>query len=165
LGDFFVLLQQRVYFIDEKLLKMSWILFVILVCFIGFGIYWYFFHVPNYYGYVSKEGESLLHYLDAKNLLTLVQNPKDDILILDVREEEYFLMGHIPTAINFTHTKVEEWYTKIPKDKYLILYCDLTIKTQEVINFLENKNYTKMLNWGKYSRWKFDEEVEENISI
>ena len=130
-----------------------------------FGVYWYFIHVPNYHGYMSSEGEKLKIYLDAEKLLTLARKNSEEIWILDVREEEYYLMGHIPGARNFPHDKVDQWYSKIPKDKALILYCDLSLKTQNVIVFLEEKGYKCMLNWGKYKRWNLDEVVEETISI
>lgn len=130
-----------------------------------FGVYWYFIHVPNYKGYVSKEGEVLTKYLNPEELLLLSKQENDNIWIIDVREEEYFLLGHIPKAKNFPYDKVEQWYSQIPPDKYLILYCDLSLKTQEVIIFLEAKGYERILNWGKYKRWKFDEAIEENITI
>ena len=144
---------------------MDLILLIVSFIAVGFGVYWYFIHVPNYHAYVSSEGESLKKFLDPDILLELTQENQDEIWILDVREEEYFLMGHIPNAKNFPHHEVEKWHLKIPKDKALILYCDLTIKTQNVIIFLEEKGYTKMLNWGKYKRWDHKETVEENISI
>ncbi|WP_421920250.1 rhodanese-like domain-containing protein [Marinifilum sp.] len=142
---------------------MNLFLLIISIIAVVFGIYWYFLHVPNYYGYTSSEGQELKKYLSPGVLLKLSQKEADDIWILDVREAEYYLMGHIPNAKNFPHHEIEKWHKIIPKDKSLILYCDLTIKTQNVIVFLEEKGYTKMLNWGKYKRWRFDEIVEESI--
>ncbi len=130
-----------------------------------FGVYWYFIHIPNYHGYVSNEGAKLLKYLNAEELLILAQQKTDEVWILDVREAEYYLMGHIPEAKNFPHDKVAEWYHEIPKDKSLVLYCDLSLKTQNVIVYLEEKGYTCMLNWGKYKRWNLEEVVEETISV
>ncbi|NOU59509.1 rhodanese-like domain-containing protein [Marinifilum caeruleilacunae] len=144
---------------------MDLILLIISIVAVAFGVYWYFIHVPNYYGYISSGGEHLKTFLQVDKMLELSQDQSDDIWILDVREEEYFLMGHIPNARNFPHHEIEKHYHQIPKDKALILYCDLTIKTQNVIIFLEEKGYTKMLNWGKYKRWKYEETVEESISI
>lgn len=141
----------------------DFILIIVSILAVGFGIYWYFIHVPNYYGYASNGAKALEKYLNPDRLHKLTVHPKEDIMILDVREEEYFLLGHIPGAHNFPHDLVEKWYKDIPKDKYLILYCDLTLKTQNVIIFLEEKGYDKMLNWGKYNRWKFDEVVEEIV--
>ena len=143
---------------------MADLIFIIVsVLALGFGVYWYFIHVPNYYGYASRGAKGLEKYLKPKILLGLTKNPNEDIWILDVREEEYFLLGHIPGALNYPHDQVDKWYRKIPKDKYLILYCDLTLKTQNVILFLEEKGYDKMLNWGKYNRWKYDEVIEETV--
>ncbi|MCT4602262.1 MAG: rhodanese-like domain-containing protein [Marinifilum sp.] len=143
---------------------MDLILLIVSVVAVCFGVYWYFFHVPNYYGYASSKGEGLKEYLDSDKLLELTNKHLDEIWILDVREEEYFLMGHIPNAKNFPYHEVEKWYQQIPKDKALILYCDLTIKTQNVIVYLEEKGYNNMLNWGKYKRWNHTEIVEESIS-
>ena len=144
---------------------MDLILLIVSIVAIGFGVYWYFIHVPNYYGYVSSDAASLKKYLHPDQLLELSKSGSNDIWILDVREEEYYLMGHIPNAKNFPHHDVEKWYSQIPIDKQLILYCDLTIKTQNVIVFLEEKGYSKMLNWGKYKRWNHPETVEETVSI
>lgn len=144
---------------------MDIVLLIVSIVAVGFGIYWYFIHVPDYYGYTSENGQDLKIYLAPAELLKLAQEPIEDIWILDVREEEYFLMGHIPNARNFPHHEVEKWYQQIPKNKSLILYCDLTIKTQNVIAFLEEKGYSRMLNWGKYKRWIYKEEVEETISL
>jgi len=144
---------------------MDIILVVFSVLALIFGVYWYFIHVPDYYGYITKRGEDLKKYLSPDELLLLSKQDHEDIWILDVREEENFLLGHIPGAKNLPHDKVDQWYSEIPKNKKLILYCDLSLKTQNVIVFLEEKGYDQMLNWGKYKRWKFDEVVEETITI
>lgn len=144
---------------------MNIVLLIVSIVAIGFGIYWYFIHVPNYEGYISVNGESLKKYLKPKELLALTQNTNNNIWILDVREEEYFLLGHIPTAKNFPYDKIEIWYSQIPSDKQLILYCDLSLKTQNVIDFLEQKDHTQLLNWGKYNKWKYPEVIEETILL
>jgi rhodanese-related sulfurtransferase len=142
---------------------MEMFLLIISILAIVFGIYWYFIHIPNYTGYISDEGEKLKKYSKPEALLALTQQPKEDIWIIDTREEEYFLMGHIPTAMNYPYDEIENLYSKIPLGTKLILYCDLTLKSQNVIIFLEQKGHTKMLNWGKYKRWTYPEVVEESI--
>ncbi|WP_372751243.1 rhodanese-like domain-containing protein [Labilibaculum sp.] len=130
-----------------------------------FGIYWYFFHTPDYAGYVTTAGSALKKYSNVEDLMNLTQNPEEDIWILDVREEEYYVMDHIPTAKNFPYDEVEKWHSKIPLGTQLIIYCDLSLKSQTVIDFLEQKGHTQMLNWGKYKKWIYPEVVEEDISI
>lgn len=132
---------------------------------IAFGIYWYFFHTPDYAGYHSGEGSELRKYSKPEELFLLSQEPKEEIWILDVREEELYVMGHIPTAKNFPYDEVEKWHSEIPLGIQLILYCDLSLKTQRVIDFLEQKGHTQMLNWGKYKRWSYPEVVEEDFSF
>lgn len=141
------------------------LLLIVSIVAIVFGIYWYFIHVPDYTGYVSADGGELKKYSSPKELFTLTQQPKDDIWIIDTREQEYFLMGHIPTAMNYPYEEIENLYSKIPMGTKLILYCDLTLKSQNVIIFLEEKGHTQMLNWGKYKRWTYSEVVEESISF
>lgn len=141
---------------------MNLVLILLSLVAIGFGIYWYFIHIPNYFGYLSENGKQLRKYLAPEELLKLTQNPDENIWIIDVREEEYFALGHIPTSRNFPYDQVDKWYREIPVDKKLILYCDLSLKTQNVINFLEGKGYSQMANWGKYRRWKYAESVDES---
>ncbi|PKQ64912.1 hypothetical protein BZG02_03430 [Labilibaculum filiforme] len=142
-------------------------MFLLLVSLIaiGFGIYWYFIHIPNYTGYVSIGGENLKKYCKAEDLFALTKNPVDDIWIVDTREEEFFLLGHIPTAINLPFDEIENRYAEFPLGKQLIFYCDISLKSQSVINFLEEKGHTQMLNWGKYKFWTYPEVVEETISF
>ncbi len=140
-------------------------LLIVSIVAIVFGIYWYFIHVPDYTGYVSVDGEELNKYSKPEELFTLIQQPKEDVWIIDTREVEYFLMGHMPTAMNYPHDEIENLYSRIPVNTKLILYCDLSLKSQNVIIFLEEKGYTKMLNWGKYKRWTYPEIVEEEVSF
>ncbi|GAH84674.1 unnamed protein product, partial [marine sediment metagenome] len=44
---------------------------------------------------------------------------------------------------------------EIPKDKYLILYCETGMRAQRVIKKLEKAGYTRIMNWGGYKRWKY----------
>jgi rhodanese-related sulfurtransferase len=141
------------------------ILLILSIFAIAFGIYWYFFHIPDYAGYLTTRGSKLGKYGKIKELLLLTQEPKEDIWILDVREEELYVLGHIPTAKNFPYDEVEKWHSEIPLGIQLILYCDLSLKTQTVIDFLEQKGHTQMLNWGKYKRWTYPEVVEEDFSF
>ncbi|BAX81007.1 rhodanese-like domain-containing protein [Labilibaculum antarcticum] len=141
------------------------LLLIVSIVAIVFGIYWYFIHVPDYTGYISVDGGELKKYSKPEELLALTQQSINDIWIVDTRENEYFLMGHVPTAMNYPHDEIENLYSKIPLGTKLILYCDLTLKSQNVIIFLEEKGHTQMLNWGKYKRWTYPEVVDESITF
>lgn len=106
-------------------------------------------------GYTSKEGGSLKQYLEPEALKKLVENPEDNIWIIDVRSKSAYDKKHIPTAKSFHSSTILERLNELPKDKYLIVYCETGGRAQRVIKKLEEKGYTKMMNWGGYTRWKW----------
>lgn len=106
-------------------------------------------------GYVRSEGEVLKKYLAPKSLKKLVENPDESIWIIDVRPSPAYKRGHIPTAKSFPSSEILSRLNEIPKDKYLILYCETGGRAQMVIRKLEKEGYTKMMNWGGYKRWKY----------
>jgi len=107
-------------------------------------------------GYVSSEGETLKQYLEPESLKALVENPKDDIWIIDVRPESAYKKGHIPTARSFPSSTILDRLDELPKDKYLVFYCETGGRAQRVIKKLEEKGYTRMMNWGGNGRWKWE---------
>jgi len=107
-------------------------------------------------GYVSKDGASLKQYLEPEALKKLAENPKDDIWIIDVRSKSAYDKKHIPTAKSFHSSTILDRLSELPKDKYLIVYCETGGRAQHVIKNLEEKGYTKMMNWGGYTRWKWE---------
>lgn len=53
-----------------------------------------------------------------------ITNAKKDFVLLDVRSEEYFAKGHVPSAINFPHWKMnEESLSQFPMDTLFVVYC------------------------------------------
>lgn len=48
----------------------------------------------------------------------------EDTIIIDLREPEEYVQGHIPNAVNIPYEGVNETKMDYPKDKILILYCD-----------------------------------------
>lgn len=105
-------------------------------------------------GYVSSDGSSLKRYLSPDSLRELTDSPRKDIWIIDVRPESAYLSKHIPTAKSFPSSTILERLNEIPKDQFLIVYCETGGRAQAVIKKLEEKGYTRMMNWGGYTRWK-----------
>lgn len=87
--------------------------------------------VPSVTEAVFTAGEPSSEWLvDSSRVLEQVNNPKDNVVLLDVRsDEEYYAEGKIPTSVmmNFTGS----------------FFTDGTFKTTEItkINYLENKIY------------------------
>jgi rhodanese-related sulfurtransferase len=107
-------------------------------------------------GYIGSEGEVLKQYLSPDKLQALVANPDDSIWIIDVRPASAYQKGHIPTARSFPSSEIFSRLGEIPKDKYLIMYCETGGRAQGVIKKLEKKGYTRLMNWGGISRWPYE---------
>ena len=123
------------------------------------GLLWiipFFLIVSCMTGKVSKDGAVLTQYLEPEQLKELTENPKDDIWIIDVRPVSAYAKGHIPTARNFSSSDVMNRLAELPKSQYLIVYCETGGRAGAVISKLEKKGYTRMMNWGGYTRWPYD---------
>jgi phage shock protein E len=107
-------------------------------------------------GYVGPEGEVLKQYLPPEQLKKLVDNPDDSIWIVDVRPSSAYQKGHIPTAKSFPSSEILSRLDEIPKDQYLIVYCETGGRAQRVIKKLEKQGYTRLMNWGGITRWPYD---------
>jgi len=107
-------------------------------------------------GYVGSEGEVLKQYLPPEKLQALVANPDDSIWIIDVRPASAYQKGHIPTARSFPSSGILSRLNEIPKEIYLIVYCETGGRAQGVIKKLEKEGYTRLMNWGGISRWPYE---------
>ncbi len=106
-----------------------------------------------YEGYTGTEGAMLKQYLEPAKLKELVEKPRKDIWIVDVRPAEAFKKAHIPTAKNFPSGEIMNRLKEIPKSQYLIMTCETGGRVQAVIGNLEKAGYTRFMNWGGNSRY------------
>lgn len=76
-------------------------------------------------------------------------------IIIDIRENYEYKMGHIPNSINIPKDLLELAPEKyLNKNDFYIIYCDLGIASSKLSNELNLKGYkTKSLNGG-YSEYK-----------
>lgn len=107
-------------------------------------------------GYISSEGASLQKYLAPEKLKELTVKPDPNIILIDVRPESSYKSGHIPTAKSYPSSVIMNRLDEISKDKFLIVYCETGGRAQAVIKNLEKSGYTKMMNWGGYTRWPYE---------
>ena len=112
-------------------------------------------------GYTSTDGTDLDKYLSPESLQVLTQNPDSTIWIIDVRPENAYNNGHIPTAKSYPSGDILDRLNELPKTQNLIFYCETGGRAQMVINNLEDEGYTRMFNWGGYTRWPYDLVTEE----
>ena len=121
---------------------------LLILCIISFGF------INCFEGHTGKDGELLKQYLSPEALKKLIENPVNDIWIVDVRPTRLYEKGHIPTAKSFPSDNIMERLDELPKDKYLILYCETGGRAQHVFTKqLEEQGYSRVMNWGGYMRW------------
>ena len=106
-------------------------------------------------GYTSASGEPLKEYLAPEALKVLTENPDPSIWIIDVRPTRAYEKGHIPTAKSYPSSVIMDKLDELPKDISLIIYCETGGRAQAVIKKLEDAGYTRMMNWGGYTRWPY----------
>ncbi len=104
-------------------------------------------------GNTGADGAMLKQYLEPAKLKELVDKPRKDIWIVDVRPADAFRKAHIPTAKNFPSSEIMDRLKEIPKTQYLIMTCETGGRVQLVIRKLKKAGYTRFMNWGGNSRY------------
>lgn len=62
-------------------------------------------------------------------------------IIVDVRDREDFLKGHIPMAVGIPLENIEEGKFKLPKNKDIITYCYRGSRSMMATRILTRKSY------------------------
>lgn len=74
-------------------------------------------------------------------------------VIIDVRTKEEFNVKHIKNAINIPVQALEKYYSTIPKDRELIVYCRSGSRSKVAASFLEKKGRI-VYNVATQSDWE-----------
>lgn len=100
--------------------------------------------------------------LEAKKTITalelkeLIDEKSEDYLLIDVRTEQEYREGYIPTAINIPHTDIESNLDKIPKDKLIIVYCKIGGRASTAASKLKGLGYKNVINFGSIDSYKYE---------
>lgn len=109
-------------------------------------------------GKAGSNGKVLKKYIEPAELKKLVEHPVDSIWIVDVRSEKAYNNGHIPTAKSFPYGQIKDHLNEIPKDKYLIMYCNVGATVKMTSKILKKEGYKRWINWGGIPRWEWEKE-------
>lgn len=72
-------------------------------------------------------------------------------IILDVRTQKEFEMGHIKGALNISLGEIRERYTELDTSKTYITVCSHGLRSVKVENILKEKGFKKVYNGGAWS--------------
>ena len=73
---------------------------------------------------------------------------KKDLVILDVRTFSEFKSGNIPNAINIPVDEIEWELEQLEpyKNKEILVYCKVGVRSSIACNFLETEGFKKLYN-------------------
>lgn len=84
------------------------------------------------------------------NDLSQVMNEQDTIL-LDVREKDEFVSGHIPQAINQPLSQLDQF--KGDKTKHYLIICQSGMRSQRATDYLASQGYQAINVKGGMNAW------------
>ena len=130
--------------------------YILKIALVSLSLFLALFLTGCYEGSVGPDGAMLKQYLPPEKLKELVDKPNSSIWIIDVRPASAYQKGHIPTAKSFPSSTILTRLGELPKDQYLILYCETGARAHRVMKQLEKQGYTRLMVWGGVSRWPYE---------
>lgn len=67
---------------------------------------------------------------------------RQDVMFIDVREKEEYLLFHIPGAKNLPYDDMEHWEKRLDKNKIYVLYCERGSLSMMAAKQLLKKGYS-----------------------
>ena len=109
------------------------------------------------HGYLAdiQTWSSAGHELDTVDQATIDQISEEKTQILDVREHNEFLQGHIPGALNIHAGYLDKQVNKIPKDQKLVVHCLSGDRSSYAIGILRRLGINRVVNLtGGFAAWE-----------
>lgn len=79
---------------------------------------------------------------------------RKDLNIIDVREIDEYISGHIPEAKNIPLSQLAERYTEMNKEKEYSIICHSGGRSEQASRFLAEKGYHVTNIMGGMSAWR-----------
>ena len=100
----------------------------------------------------NSNANQTMTYQELQNKL----NAKENFVLLDVRTQEEFNAGHIPTAILLPYDEINlKAATVLPdKEKEIVLYCRSGRRSAIAKKALVELGYKDVKDFGGISRWQ-----------
>ena len=108
--------------------------------------------LPNDLGKKISSAKGLKKVIDSRDL---------KFLIINVRSGPEYYKGHIPSAINIPGGIISDTKNPPPKDKYIILYCNAGLRSEEAGKRMLADGYKYIFNWGGLMDWPYKLETSK----
>jgi rhodanese-related sulfurtransferase len=91
--------------------------------------------------------------------LELIQEmeKKKDFILLDVREPVELKICHLENAMHVPMGQIPAKIEDLPKDKDLVVFCHMGIRSKQVMRFLRKNGFSRVFNLrGGIDRWSVE---------
>ncbi len=104
----------------------------------------------------------ILETISAEEAKQMMED-NDEIIILDVRTEEEFALGHIKDALLIPDYELEERAEEQLKDKEatILVYCRSGRRSAQAAKTLNRLGYTSIYDFGGIIDWPYEVTTEE----
>lgn len=100
--------------------------------------------------------EDLEVYREPAELRKLMENPPEELILVDVRTPGEYEAGHIPGAVNIDYRLIQENPPTDDLGAPIIVYCRSGSRSNTALRTLEAMGYTNLMDWGGIMRWPFE---------
>ena len=89
-----------------------------------------------------------------------IMDTEEGYIILDVREQDEYDAGHIPSAILIPYTQIEEKAEEVltDKDQLILVYCRSGRRSKIAAEALAELGYTNIKEFGGIIDWPYEVE-------
>jgi rhodanese-related sulfurtransferase len=79
-----------------------------------------------------------------------------EVVLLDVRPEDEYALGHLPGALNVPLGRLEEQLARLPKDREIVAYCrgPYCVLSFEAVAALRARGFTVRRLEDGFPEWK-----------
>lgn len=106
------------------------------------------------FNFLSKNNKiEKINPVDAKKRL----DSGEKIVLLDVREKEEFMEGHIPGSINLSSRKIGQLEEMVEdKETILFVYCLAGVRSRKAAKDLVGFGYRNVYDLGAITAWPYE---------
>jgi rhodanese-related sulfurtransferase len=132
------------------MMKKIFQLFIFLFAIVCFG------QKPSINSLLSHYNSHRVPYTSVEVLQT--KQEKDEVLLIDAREKEEFLVSHLPKAkyVGYSEFDIEDFIRGYKdRSKPIVVYCSLGIRSENIAEKLLDAGYENVTNlYGGIFEWK-----------
>ena len=81
---------------------------------------------------------------------------KEDVILLDVREDFEYEGGHLKNAINIPLEDLEKRLNELNKDNKIIVYCLSGVRADIALEILEENGFNNIYTFGGIEDWNYE---------